>query len=82
MKLKSETKFWDVRFSMPHTRTYVIDGVKKQFDGSTNVHVMAAADSASKVIELLMADYPEATIHQINHRGGECAILIQPELLV
>lgn len=82
VKLKSETKFWDVRFSQPYTRKYVVNGEEKEYDGTKNVHVMAAADSVAKVTELVMAEFPDATIHQINHRGGDCAIVIQPELLV
>ena len=82
MKLKSETKFWDVRFSQPKVRKYEVNGEQKEYPYQANVHVMVAADTVAKVNELILAEFPDATIHQINHRGGDCAIVIQPELLV
>lgn len=67
MKIKSIAKFWDVRFSKPVVRH--IQG--KDYQTSTNIHVMVAATSAQLVAQLVMAEYPDATIHQINHRGGD-----------
>ncbi|MFN9605157.1 MAG: hypothetical protein ACK6A7_17150 [Planctomycetota bacterium] len=82
MKIKAKAKFWDVRFSRPEKRGWLqSDGSFKEYTHDSNVHVMVAAESAAKVTELVMAEYPTATIHQINHRGGECAIIVQAELL-
>jgi hypothetical protein len=82
VKIKAKAKFWDVRFSRPETRRWTqSDGSWKEYTHDTNVHVMVAAESAAKVTELVTAEYPTATIHQINHRGGECAIIVQAELL-
>ena len=83
MKIKSEAKFWDVRFSKPETKQYKqSDGSVKEYTHAKNVHVMVAAESAAKVSELVLAECPDATIHQINHRGGDCGIIVQAELLV
>jgi len=58
-----------------------VNGEQKEYPYQGNVHVMAAAETVAKVNELILAEYPDAIIHQINHRGGDCAIVIQPELL-
>ena len=58
------------------------DGSVKDYPYSRNIHMMVAADSAAKVNELVLHEHPDATIHQINHRGGDCGIIVQPELLV
>ena len=82
MKIKSEAKFWDVRLSVPAVRKInQSDGSVKDYPYSKNIHVMAAAESVAKVNELVLAEYPDATIHQINHRGGECGIIVQPDLI-
>lgn len=78
MKIKPTAKFWDVRITRPHVRKY--NGV--DYPGTQNVHVMAVAETALLVVELVLADYPEATIIQMNHRGGDCAIVVQKDLLL
>ena len=84
MKIKAEAKFWDVRFSKPVTTRYNQPGSDKptEYTHAKNFHVMVAAESAAKVNELVLAEHPDSTIHQINHRGGDCGIIVQPELLV
>ena len=82
MKIKATAKFWDVRFSVPTWRQVKqADGSVLDYPYAKNVHVMAAAESVAKVNELVMSEYPDATIHQINHRGGECGIIVQPDLI-
>lgn len=82
MKIKPEARFWDVRFSEPRTKHYKqTDGTIHHYETHSNVHVMVAADSVATVVELVMKEYPNATIHQINHRGGDCGIIVQAELL-
>ena len=81
MKLKTDAKFWDVRFSRPVLRKYTVQGETKEYLQNSNFHVMAAADSVAKVQELIAAEYPDATIWQVNHRGGDCAIIVQPDLM-
>ena len=82
MKIKAEAKFWDVRFSKPETKQYKqSDGSFKEYTHAKNFHVMVAAESAAKVNELVIAEHPNATIHQINHRGGDCGIILQPDLI-
>ena len=81
MKIKAEAKFWDVRFSRPVTTQYKQGDEAKEYTHSKNFHVMVAAESVAKVNELVLAEHPNATIHQINHRGGDCGIIVQPDLL-
>ena len=82
MKIKSEAKFWDVRLSVPTRRQIKqADGSVKEYPYAKNFHVMVAAESVAKVNELVLAEHPDATIHQINHRGGECGIIVQPDLI-
>lgn len=78
MILKPTTKFWDVRFTEPTVR----DFGSGPYACNKNVHAMVAAESVEKVSELVRNQYPQATIHQINHRGGDCAILVQPDLVI
>lgn len=77
MRIKKEAKFWDVRITIPETR--ILSG--KEYPYNQNIHIMVAAESADKVCELVKSEYPTATIHQVNHRGGDCGILVQKELL-
>lgn len=77
MILKPNAKFWDVRFSEPASSN-VGD---KEYRYRKNIHGMVVAESADKVCELVKIHHPLATIHQINHRGGECAILVQPDMI-
>lgn len=81
MKFKSEAKFWDVRFSIPSIHRYKSGDTVTEYPIKKNIHVMVAAESAGKVNELILKEYPDATIHQINHRGGDCGIIVQEEPL-
>lgn len=82
MRIKKEAKFWDVRLSIPSTmQIKQSDGSVREYSHSKNIHLMVVAESVEKVNDLAMAEHPEATIHQINHRGGDCGIIVQPELL-
>jgi hypothetical protein len=74
MKFNAEAKFWDVRFSIPSIHRYKHGDEVHEYPTKKNVHVMVAATDSAK--------YPTATIHQINHRGGDCGIIVQPELIV
>lgn len=82
MKFNAEAKFWDVRFSIPSIHRYKHGDEVHEYPTKKNVHVMVAATDSAKVNELVLAEYPTATIHQINHRGGDCGIIVQPELIV
>ena len=81
MKIKSTAKFWDVRFSVPTVRQLKHGETVIDYPYAKNIHAMVAAESVAKVNELVLAEHPAATIHQINHRGGECGIIVQPELI-
>jgi len=82
MKFKSGAKFWDVRFTKPCVRTYKgHDGSDKVLSTTTNVHAMAVAVSAVEAVAAIITEFPEAVIHQVNHRGADCAIVVQPDLV-
>lgn len=77
MKLNTNARFYDVRFTEPAVRV-VGD---REYPYEKNILAMVAAESVPKACEAVYSEHPLATIHQVNHRGGSCAILVQPELI-
>jgi hypothetical protein len=81
MQLKPSAKFWDVRITVPHSFKCRVDGVEKEFPQTKHIHLMVCAVDAESVVRWTMRQHPTASIYQINHRGGDCAIVIDPELI-
>lgn len=80
MQLKPNAHFYDVRFSRPVTRTYKVGTEERSQTCNENVHVMVVAESVAAAVTLTERAFPACTIHQVNHRGGNCSILIQDNM--
>jgi len=81
MKLKPSAKFWDVRITVPTTYKCNVQGEEKEFPQTKHIHLMVCAENAEKVVQWTMRQHPTASIYQINHRGADCAIVIDPALM-
>lgn len=73
MKLRDGARVWDVRFSFPW------EAAGRQY--RKNLYAMAIAETAHAAIDLVLSQFPEARVWQVNNRGQGVSVVIDPELM-
>lgn len=77
MLLKDTARFWDVRFDVPHKYSVKqSDGSSREYDGKQHKLACVAAETIADAIELVLTEWPTATIWQAINHGRECNVLV------
>ena len=78
MKTKDGAKVFDVRLSRP--KPYLCGG--KEYTSRVNVLVIAVTETASRAIELALAEYPDGTVWQVIHHGGQSKVVVDDSQII